>query len=424
MCLTTTMGLQCPTLLHHAAILGLITLLCHETLEQEHCGCMEKYPPSSVNLSVSQQTTTIIDIVNGRAEFHCDVSMKSSYTDNPIVYWYKHCPNSFTGKTVFSGKSASVEYINRANQTVHEIQEHSNLRRRRFTLEIFQLNVNDSGDYFCVIKIRTRHGAYAGCGGGTRLEVVETLELEHCGCMEITPPSSVNLSVSQPTTTTTAIVNGRAEFHCDVSMKSSYTDNHIVYITDNPIVYWYKHCPNSFTRKTVFSGKSASEEYINRAKQTVHEIQEHSNLRRRRFTLEIFQLNLNDSGDYFCVIRIRTSQGSYGDCGGGTRLEVVDQFTEVTTTISNSNIKDKASTFKPTPISPFLVFIGFILGLAGVIAIISIFRGLLLIIKNWKLDPYHKNQAAINTPRTCPAFQMSSEEGIYSDVIMRPRMSR
>uniref|UniRef100_UPI00358F3831 uncharacterized protein isoform X2 n=1 Tax=Myxine glutinosa TaxID=7769 RepID=UPI00358F3831 len=146
---------------------------------------------------------------------------------------------------------------------------------------------------------------------------------EQCVCMEITPPSSVNLSVSQPTTTTTAIVNGRAEFHCDVSMKSSYTDNLIVNITDDPIVYWYKHCPSSFTRKTVFSGKSAPEEYINRANQTVHEIQEHSNLRRRRFTLEIFQLNLNDSGDYFCVIKIRTRYGPYGDCGGRTRLEVV-----------------------------------------------------------------------------------------------------
>uniref|UniRef100_UPI00358F1BB4 uncharacterized protein isoform X2 n=1 Tax=Myxine glutinosa TaxID=7769 RepID=UPI00358F1BB4 len=152
----------------------------------------------------------------------------------------------------------------------------------------------------------------------------ETLDDDQCGCMESSPPPSAHLSVSQPITTTTANVNGRAEFHCDVSMKSSYTDNPIVYITDDPIVYWYKHCSNSFAGKAVFSGKSASVEYINRANQTVHEIQEHSNLRRRRFTLEIFQLNVNDSGDYFCVIKIRARYGPYGDCGGGTRLEVVD----------------------------------------------------------------------------------------------------
>uniref|UniRef100_UPI00358FA472 uncharacterized protein isoform X1 n=1 Tax=Myxine glutinosa TaxID=7769 RepID=UPI00358FA472 len=170
---------------------------------------------------------------------------------------------------------------------------------------------------------------------------------EQCVCMEITPPSSVNLSVSQPTTTTTAIVNGRAEFHCDVSMKSSYTDNLIVNITDDPIVYWYKHCPSSFTRKTVFSGKSAPEEYINRANQTVHEIQEHSNLRRRRFTLEIFQLNLNDSGDYFCVIKIRTRYGPYGDCGGRTRLEVVEATSSATPLITSNSAKSSSTTKIP-----------------------------------------------------------------------------
>uniref|UniRef100_UPI00358F0D81 uncharacterized protein n=1 Tax=Myxine glutinosa TaxID=7769 RepID=UPI00358F0D81 len=162
----------------------------------------------------------------------------------------------------------------------------------------------------------------------------ETLDHDQCGCMEITPPSSANFSVSQPITTTTANVNGRAEFHCDVSIKSSFTYNPIVYIADDPIVSWYKHGPNFMTGKTVFFGKSASEEYVNRANQTVHEIQEHSNLRRRRFTLGIFQLNVNDSGDYFCVIMIRTSRGTYGDCGGGTRLEVVDVSSMPTPTSS------------------------------------------------------------------------------------------
>nr|BAD90578.1 ancestral antigen receptor A3 [Eptatretus burgeri] len=265
------MGLECPTLLHHAVILGLIALLCHETLEQDHCVCTEKSPPSSIDLSVSQQTTTITTNVIRRTQFNCNVSIMSRSTDHPLVYWYKDCPNSVGGKTVFSGKSPSGEYINRVNQTVHETQEHENLRTRRFTLEILHPNVNDSGDYFCVTIIRTK-------------------------------------------------------------------------------------------------------------------------------------------------------DGSFGSCGGGTKLEVVDEFIKETTTISNSNIEEKASTFKL--VSPLMVLTGFLLSLAGVIALISLFRGLFLIIRKWKIDPYHKNKAGVNTAHVFPATQLCIEEGIYSDVDMRPRMTR
>nr|BAD90586.1 ancestral antigen receptor B6 [Eptatretus burgeri] len=144
-----------------------------EMLGQDHCVCTEKSPPPSIDLSVSQQTTTITTNVNGRAEFHCNVSIMNRSTDHPLVYWYKDCPNSVGGKTVFSGKSPSGEYINRVNQTVHETQEHENLTTRRFTLEILHPNVNDSGDYFCVTIIRTKDGSFGSCGGGTKLEVVE-----------------------------------------------------------------------------------------------------------------------------------------------------------------------------------------------------------------------------------------------------------
>uniref|UniRef100_UPI00358F49C3 uncharacterized protein isoform X3 n=1 Tax=Myxine glutinosa TaxID=7769 RepID=UPI00358F49C3 len=186
----------------------------------------------------------------------------------------------------------------------------------------------------------------------------ETVDNLDCGCMARSPPPSVHLSVSQPITTTTANVNGRAEFHCDVSMKSSYTDN--------PIVSWYKHC-SSFRGKAVFSGKSASEEYINRANQTVHEIQEHSNLRRRRFTLEIFQLNVHDSGYYFCIIRIRTSRGTYGDCGGGTRLEVVDVSSMPTPTSSKPS---SSESLRKCFLHLFISFIIMLLGCGALLGFI------------------------------------------------------
>uniref|UniRef100_A0A8C4WW33 Ig-like domain-containing protein n=1 Tax=Eptatretus burgeri TaxID=7764 RepID=A0A8C4WW33_EPTBU len=150
-------------------------LLVLEMLDHEHCGCSERSSLPSIDLSVSQQTTTITTNMNRWAEFYCYVSFKSRSTDDPMVYWYKHSPNSMGGKIVFSTKSPSVEYINRVKQTVHEIRKHLNMRTRRFTLEILQLNVKDSGDYFCVTKIKTRDGWFGNCGEGTRLEVVGKL---------------------------------------------------------------------------------------------------------------------------------------------------------------------------------------------------------------------------------------------------------
>uniref|UniRef100_A0A8C4QHA2 Uncharacterized protein n=1 Tax=Eptatretus burgeri TaxID=7764 RepID=A0A8C4QHA2_EPTBU len=99
-----------------------------------------------------------------------------------------------------------------------------------------------------------------------------------------------------------------------------------------------------------------------------------------------------------------------------------NEFIKETTTISNSNIEEKASTFKL--VSPLMVLTGFLLSLAGVIALISLFRGLFLIIRKWKIDPYHKNKAGVNTAHVFPATQLCIEEGIYSDVDMRPRMTR
>uniref|UniRef100_A0A8C4Q6H9 Uncharacterized protein n=1 Tax=Eptatretus burgeri TaxID=7764 RepID=A0A8C4Q6H9_EPTBU len=54
-----------------------------EMLGQDHCVCTEKSPPPSIDLSVSQQTTTNTTNVNGRAEFHCNVSIMNRSTDHP-----------------------------------------------------------------------------------------------------------------------------------------------------------------------------------------------------------------------------------------------------------------------------------------------------------------------------------------------------
>ncbi|XP_053314140.1 T-cell surface glycoprotein CD8 beta chain-like [Spea bombifrons] len=124
--------------------------------------------PEISSFTFLNQSTSIVALVNSHVEISC--SMKNHAIDQLGVFWYRE-----------TNKTANMEFIvfatvlNKHTYNHDFVQERFSVARdyfhRVFTLKIKQVQLSDSGVYYCMVQ----KAAQIFFGSGTTLQIVSVL---------------------------------------------------------------------------------------------------------------------------------------------------------------------------------------------------------------------------------------------------------